>query len=104
MAQVDEAAWIAGRQGPVEIGHAGRSLPLIVKVRATLCGWRPMLLADRLVTNREWQAFIEDGGYGAANLWLSDGWAWVRENAIQAPLYWKRDREANGDVNSASMG
>ena len=47
-------------------------------------------LADRPVTNAEWLGFIEAGGYADARLWLSDGWAWVQENRIAAPLYWIR--------------
>ncbi|MEL7219181.1 MAG: SUMF1/EgtB/PvdO family nonheme iron enzyme, partial [Pseudomonadota bacterium] len=53
----------------------------------------PFALSRRLVSNRQWAEFIDDGGYANAALWLSDGWAWVKENAIAAPLYW-RDREA----------
>ena len=51
----------------------------------------PFALADRLVTNAEWDAFIADGGYQTHSLWLADGWAWVNENAITAPLYWRGD-------------
>jgi ergothioneine biosynthesis protein EgtB len=50
----------------------------------------PHELADRLVTNGEWLRFIDEGGYGEPRLWLSDGWDWVRDNAIEAPLYWRR--------------
>jgi len=49
----------------------------------------PFALADRLVTNREWDAFIADGGYRNARLWLADGWGWVQREAIAAPLYWQ---------------
>jgi ergothioneine biosynthesis protein EgtB len=49
----------------------------------------PFALADRLVTNGEWDAFIADGGYADARLWLADGWAWVQREKISAPLYWK---------------
>ena len=52
----------------------------------------PHALADRLVTNAEWLEFMRDGGYRRPELWLSDGWAWVRDNAIRAPLYWRAAR------------
>ncbi len=51
----------------------------------------PFALSRRLVTNREWEDFIDDGGYKTASLWLSDGWAWVLDNAVEAPLYWRED-------------
>ena len=49
----------------------------------------PYRLASRLVTNREWLAFIEDGGYSRAEFWLSDGWTLVRAEEWRAPLYWE---------------
>ena len=49
----------------------------------------PFALAKRLVTNAEWDAFVAEGGYRDARLWLSDGWSWVKENGIEAPLYWR---------------
>ena len=49
----------------------------------------PFALSAALVTNREWQAFVDDGGYHDPGPWLSDGWAWVNENAIEAPMYWR---------------
>ena len=48
----------------------------------------PFALAPKLVTNGEWQAFMEDSGYSTPSLWLSDGWAWVQREGITAPLYW----------------
>ncbi len=45
-------------------------------------------IADRLVTAGEWLDFIEDGGYRDVRLWLSAGWAAVRERGWNAPLYW----------------
>lgn len=49
----------------------------------------PYRLARDLVRNRDWIAFIEDGGYRRPELWLSDGWARVRSEGWTAPLYWR---------------
>ena len=48
----------------------------------------PFALSRSLVTNREVQAFIADGGYRRAEWWLSDGWAMVQAQGWEAPLYW----------------
>ncbi len=50
----------------------------------------PYRLADRLVTCGEWLAFMADGGYETATLWLSDGWHHARSHRWEAPLYWQR--------------
>ncbi len=52
----------------------------------------PFALSRRLVSNRQWDEFIADRGYETASMWLSDGWAWVKDNAITAPLYWREGR------------
>ena len=54
----------------------------------------PHALATRPVTNAEWDQFIADGGYSTPTLWLSEGWDWVRREAITAPLYWHDDGTA----------
>ncbi len=48
----------------------------------------PFSLASRPVTNGEFLAFIEDGGYRRPELWLADGWSTVEQQGWQAPLYW----------------
>ena len=45
-------------------------------------------IAHRLVNCGEYLAFIQDGGYDNADLWLSEGRAQVLENAWQCPPYW----------------
>jgi ergothioneine biosynthesis protein EgtB len=54
----------------------------------------PYALADRLVSNGEYKAFIEDGGYERPELWMSEGWAIRSERQWKAPRYW---RQANSD-------
>ena len=41
-----------------------------------------------LVTNGEYLEFIQEGGYDRHDLWLSDGWAWMKEQKIKRPMYW----------------
>jgi ergothioneine biosynthesis protein EgtB len=85
---------VPGRVGPVEIGHAGGGFAFDSELprHHQLNGRHE--LADRLVTNGEWLRFMSEDGYRRPELWLADGWSWVREQAIEAPLYWERDGEA----------
>ncbi len=41
-----------------------------------------------LVTNAEYLEFMNDGGYQNNRLWLSDGWALVKDKKYASPLYW----------------
>ncbi|TPE45982.1 ergothioneine biosynthesis protein EgtB [Pontibacter mangrovi] len=43
---------------------------------------------NRLVTNGEYLAFMQDGGYTDFRHWLDEGFAMVKEQQLQAPLYW----------------
>ena len=45
-------------------------------------------VADRPVSNGEFRAFMEDGGYRRPELWLSDGWGCVQAEGWEAPGYW----------------
>jgi ergothioneine biosynthesis protein EgtB len=62
---------------------------------------QPFELADRLVTNADWLAFMQDGGYGRPELWLSDGWATLQAEAWVAPLYWE---QVGGEWRRMTLG
>ncbi|MEP9348407.1 ergothioneine biosynthesis protein EgtB [Xanthobacter sp. KR7-225] len=83
--------WVEGRAGTAEIGHSGDGFAFDCEGPRHVTWLQPHALADRLITNGEWRDFMADGGYGTASLWLADGWAWLRENGIEAPAYWRRD-------------
>jgi len=51
---------------------------------------QPFELASRLVTVRDYLAFINDNGYTRPELWLSEGWTTNCAEKWQAPLYWNR--------------
>ncbi len=54
---------------------------------------QPFEISQRLVTNGEYLAFIEDGGYERPDLWLSAGWDQVQARGWRSPQYWRCDAE-----------
>ena len=50
----------------------------------------PYALASRLVTQAEFAAFVEGGGYQNPMLWLAEGWDWRAAQGLNHPLYWHR--------------
>ena len=83
--------WLDHPGGIVSVGHDGSGFAFDNEGPRHRVLLEPFALATQLATVSEWQDFIADGGYRTAALWLSDGWQWVNENGIEAPLYWKDD-------------
>jgi iron(II)-dependent oxidoreductase len=53
---------------------------------------QPFRMSRTAVTNGEFLAFVEDGGYARREWWSEDGWRWIRAHERGAPAYWtKRD-------------
>ena len=48
----------------------------------------PFELQNRLVTNAEYLAFIEAGGYRDFRYWMGEGWDLAQAQGWEAPLYW----------------
>ncbi|MDQ6808921.1 MAG: ergothioneine biosynthesis protein EgtB [Verrucomicrobiota bacterium] len=79
-------------EGTVEIGHDGADFSYDNEGPRHRALVHPFSLASRPVTNGEYIAFIEAGGYTRPEFWLSLGWTTVNEQRWTAPLYWeKRD-------------
>ncbi|HMP63155.1 MAG TPA: ergothioneine biosynthesis protein EgtB, partial [Phenylobacterium sp.] len=83
-----EMGFVGFEGGLVEIGHGGDGFSFDNEGPRHKTYLAPYSLADRLVTNGEWLAFMADGGYRRPELWLSDGWAFVQQMAEAAPFYW----------------
>ncbi|MBW8824792.1 MAG: ergothioneine biosynthesis protein EgtB [Acidobacteria bacterium] len=77
--------------GEVEIGHDGAGFAFDNESPRHRVLLAPFAVSSTLVTNAEWLAFIDDGGYRRPELWLSDGWATVCGERWEAPLYWEHD-------------
>jgi len=87
------AGWLELDEGIHVIGHAGDSFHFDNETPAHRALVGPVRLARRLVTNREWLAFIDDGGYRTPTLWLMDGFAKASAEEWRAPGHW---REVDG--------
>ena len=51
---------------------------------------KPFSISKTAVSNGEFAAFVEDGGYNRRELWLEDGWKWKESAGAEHPVYWRR--------------
>jgi ergothioneine biosynthesis protein EgtB len=83
-------AWQEFPGGLDWIGHDGSGFGFDNESPRHRVYLEPYELASRPVTNAEFLAFIEDGGYERPELWLSDGWQCTTSRGWNAPLYWEK--------------
>jgi ergothioneine biosynthesis protein EgtB len=86
--------WVTLNEGIHTVGHADDSFHFDNEKPAHRALVGPVKLARNLVTNGEWLAFMKDGGYSTATLWLMDGFAAASNEQWQAPGHW---REVDGE-------
>jgi len=75
------------------IGHADDTFCFDNEIPAHETLLSDFEIANRLVRNAEFLAFIADGGYRVPTLWMSDGWAVVQSTGWTSPYHW---RESDG--------
>ncbi|WP_439108075.1 ergothioneine biosynthesis protein EgtB [Congregibacter sp.] len=86
--EVSPACWTAFEEGLIEIGYAGDGFCFDNEQPRHRAYLEAFEVANRLVTNSEYQAFVNDGGYERPELWLADGWATVQREQWRSPLHW----------------
>lgn len=87
--------WIPFESGLTEIGYADEGFCFDHEQPRHHVYLESFELGNRLVTNGEYQAFIDDGGYQRPELWLADGWTTVQREQWCSPLHWlDRDGES----------
>jgi ergothioneine biosynthesis protein EgtB len=83
-----EEGWLAMPEGIYEIGHQGDGFCFDNELGRHKVFLHDYQLSKGLVTNGDFIAFIAAGGYQEFKYWLDEGWSWVQEEKITAPLYW----------------
>ncbi len=83
-----DTEWIRVEGGLREVGYHGSGFAFDNEKPAHTVMIQPFEIASRRVTNAEFLEFMNDNGYGRPELWLSDGWSFIRSNHIRSPLYW----------------
>ncbi|PUA97374.1 ergothioneine biosynthesis protein EgtB [Acidovorax sp. 107] len=81
-------AWHSFDGGLADIGHAGSGFAFDNEGPRHRVYLHPYALASRLVTQAEYLAFVEGGGYRNPLLWLAEGWDWRTAQGLEQPLYW----------------
>ncbi|WP_431212079.1 SUMF1/EgtB/PvdO family nonheme iron enzyme [Puia sp. P3] len=74
--------------GLYEIGYAGNDFCFDNELARHKVYLGDFQIAAEPVTNGEYLEFIEAGGYKNFSYWHAEGWDWVKNNSIGAPLYW----------------
>ncbi len=80
--------FIKMNEGIYEIGFEGEGFCFDNELKRHRVFLDDFSIAKNLVTNKEYLEFINAGGYKNFNYWHSDGWTWVKENHVEAPMYW----------------
>src|SRR5579862_1356861 len=101
--KVPAIEWRQFEEGIHQVGHEGPEFSFDNEGPRHRVFIPSFSLASRLVTNAEFLAFIEDGGYRRSELWLSLGWNTVNERGWTCPLYWEKRDEKWFNMTLAGM-
>ncbi len=83
-----EMEWTTVEEGVYEIGYEGDAFCWDNELSRHKTYLHEYAIANRLATNSEYIEFMEVGGYKSFEYWLDEGWAWVEQLEVKAPLYW----------------
>lgn len=87
--------WLAVKGGVEYVGHAVDGFCFDNECPAHALLIQPFEIASTLVTQRDYLAFIDDGGYRDPAHWLAEGWDWLQAGRRCCPQYWWRGHARN---------
>lgn len=86
--------FIPMKAGIYEMGHAGDGFCFDNELSRHKVYLQDYAISAAPVTNAEYLEFINSGGYTDFRYWLAEGWDWVKNQQLTAPLYW---HQVNGE-------
>jgi ergothioneine biosynthesis protein EgtB len=80
--------WVTMESGLYEIGYNGDGFCFDNELGRHTVYLPAYRIVTTPVTNREYVTFIQEGGYENHRYWHAEGWDWVKNNKVSAPMYW----------------
>ncbi|WP_025741181.1 ergothioneine biosynthesis protein EgtB [Aquimarina pacifica] len=78
------------KKGLYSVGYIGNQFCYDNELGAHDVFLQEYSISNKLVTNKEYLEFIEDGGYKNSMFWHAEAWDWILNNGVEAPLYWHK--------------
>ncbi|WP_308131252.1 ergothioneine biosynthesis protein EgtB [uncultured Flavobacterium sp.] len=97
----EETGFVKLEEGIYEIGFEGEGFSFDNEHGRHKVYLHDFEISKSLVTNAEYLKFISNGGYTNFDYWLDEGWSWITENKIEAPLYWHK---IDGEWHNYTLG
>lgn len=88
-----QPAYVSFEEGIYEVGYEGDDFHFDIEKGRHKVYLQPFEISNRLVTNGEYLEFIEAGGYENFNLWHAEGWDYINQHEIKAPMYWHKVKD-----------
>jgi ergothioneine biosynthesis protein EgtB len=85
---VDNGKFIKMAEGVYEIGFNGNGFCFDNELNRHKVYLNAFEISPNLVTNAEYLEFMNAGGYHDFRHWHAEGWDWVKNNKVEAPMYW----------------
>jgi ergothioneine biosynthesis protein EgtB len=85
---IEAGGFLSVPAGLYEIGHEGEGFCFDNELSRHKVYLNEYRIAAQPVSNREYLAFMEAGGYKNFIHWHAEGWDWVKTHQVSAPLYW----------------
>ena len=93
---IPKLSYVEFTGGLIDIGYSGKEFFIDNEGPSHKVFLQDFKLANRLITNKEFLEFMNDGGYETHKFWLSDAWNHINKEHWKHPLYWT-ETETDGD-------